>query len=164
MLLRRCLVGTPLVLRWAAPQKVPKYDIQPQYIRERLAHEEEHQRRESQKVVDIPRWYRDVTTMSFERVQEFDSSSLRQRIFESKRISRLPAFEQDDGGDGSEFPDMPVDMPADEYNEHHFPKHYDTFSDLGLRELAHDDWLTYKNDEQMTARDQILEDRREDCI
>lgn len=163
-----CCVGAWLVRLWYYNGKLhrdfPKYDIQPQYIRERLALEEEKKRRESEQIVDSERFNRDVTTMSFERVQEFDSSSLRRRIFESKRISRLPAFEQDDGGDGSEFPDMPVDMPADDYNQRHFPRRYDNFEDLGLRPLAHDDWLSYQDEEQMKARDQILEDFREDCI
>lgn len=163
-----CCVGAWLARLWyydgQLHRKFPKYDIQPQYIRERLAREEERNRRESQRVMDCRRINRDVNTMSFESVQEFDSSSLRQRIFESKRISRLPAFEQDDGGDGSEFPDMPVDMSADEYNQQHFPQRYGNFEDLGLSGLAHDDWLSYHNDEQITARDQILEDCREDCI
>jgi hypothetical protein len=163
-----CCVGAWLARLWyydgQLHKKFPKYDIQPQYIRERLAREEEKNRRESEKVVDDTRSNHTVSTMSLERVQEFESLSLRRRIFESKRISRLPAFEQDDGGDGSEFPDMPVDMPADEYNKQHFPQHYDRFEDLGLSELAHDDWLTNHDDEQTMARDQILEDCREDCI
>ena len=163
-----CCVGAWLARLWyydgQLHRKFPKYDIQPAHVRERLAREEERTRRESQKVVDLPRWNRDVATMSFERVQEFDDSNLRQRIFESKRISRLPAFEQDDGGDGSEFPDMPVDMTADEYNDQHFPRQANSFLDLDLSELDQDDWLTYDNNEQETARDQILEDRREDCI
>ncbi|KAL5431740.1 hypothetical protein PMIN06_012204 [Paraphaeosphaeria minitans] len=163
-----CCVGAWLARLWyydgQLHRKFPKYDIQPQYIRERLAREEEKRQRESQKAVGFRRFDRDVSTMSFERVQQFESSSLRQRIFESKRISRLPAFEQDDGGDGSEFPDMPVDMPADDYNQQHFPQRYDNLEDLGLEELAHDDWLSYHNKKQMTARDQILEDFREDCI
>ncbi|KAJ4360298.1 uncharacterized protein N0V89_000859 [Didymosphaeria variabile] len=162
-----CCVGAWLARLWyydgQLHRKFLKYDIQPQYIRERLVREEEKKPRQSQKVVDVPRWHRDVTTLSFERVQEFDSSSLRHRIFESKRISRLPAFEQDDGGDGSGFPDMPVDMTADEYNEQHFPRRYN-FRDLGLSGLAQDDWLTYYHDEQITARDHLLEVRREDCI
>lgn len=165
-----CCVGAWLARLWyydgQLHRKFRKYDIQPLYIRERLAKEQELRRRESQRIVDNAHWSRDVTTMSFERVQEFDNASLRQRIFEEKRISRLPAFEQDDGGDGSKFPDMPVDMTADEFNQRYFPEHFDNFQDLGLSRLAHNNWLTCHDDEQMNARDQILEDqnRRENCI
>lgn len=165
-----CCVGAWLARLWyydgQLHKKFRKYDIQPIYIRERLAKEQELKRRESQKIVEITNWSQDVTTMSFERVQEFDSASLRQRIFEDKRISRLPAFEQDDGGDGSEFPDMPVDMTAKEYNEQHFPAQSTSFWEIGLSKMPGDDWLTYHNNEQMMARDQILDDqqRRENCI
>ena len=165
-----CCVGAWLARLWyydgQLHKKFRKYDIQPLYVRERLAKEQEMKRRESHKIVTNTNWSQDATTMSFERVQEMESASLRRRIFEDKRISRLPAFEQDDGGDGSEFPDMPVDMTAEEYNNQHFPARQNSFRDLGLHKLAEDDWLTYYNDEQMMARDQILEDqrRRENCI
>ncbi|KAJ4288674.1 hypothetical protein N0V90_011911 [Kalmusia sp. IMI 367209] len=144
-------------------KKFTRHEVHPHYIRERLAEEQGKKRRESQRVLDTARWNRDVATMSFEAVQEFDSMSLRERIFEEKRISRLPAFEQDDGGDGSEFPDMPVDMTAEEYNLHNFPVG-DRVRDLGLRELGWDDWLSCHDEEQFSVRAELLDIGREECL
>ena len=165
-----CCVGAWLARLWyydgQLHKKAKKYDIQPLYIRERLAAEQEKRVSQSHKVINSVRWSHDVTTMSLERIQQIDNAGLRRRILEDKRISRLPAFEQDDGGDGSGFPDMPIDMTAEEYNQHHFPKYHASFRDLGLDRLARDDWLTYHHAEQMAARDQILDDqgRRESCV
>lgn len=161
-------VGTSLARLWyhsgQLHRKFPKYDIQPHYIRERLALEADVARRTSQRLLPSRGWTGDATTMSFSRVQHMSNADLRQRVFEGRRISRMPAFEQDDGGDGSGFPEMPVGMSAEVYNERYFPGRCEDHRELGLGRMDGGDWVTYCDDEQMEARKRIVEEKKGECV
>ena len=55
---------------------------------------------------------------------QVDDPAEKKQIKEARRISRLPAFLQDDCGDASEFPDVPYGIRMTEFSKR--------FKDLGM--------------------------------
>lgn len=142
------------------------YDIQPEYLRSRLACAEANaQQPRVQTVADIQRWNGRMRTMDDEEVEALSDDELKERVREERRISRLPAFVQDDGGDGTAFPQMEVAVPADEYNARHFPKRAVDYRSLGLHRLGKSEWLKVDDTfhEYRDAWNELLEKRHDEC-
>ena len=115
-------------------------------------------------------------------LDEFEDPQLRDFVAEEVRISRLPAFVQDDCGDGSEFPDIPIALsPIEEQhhtnnNNNNLPasspltpdwqQRTDTYLRLGLHKIDRSAWLTVDNTyiEHQSARDSLLSKKRSECI
>jgi hypothetical protein len=111
------------------------------------------------------------------RIADLDAGDLpdpeiRAFLVEQQRISRLPAFIQDDCGDGTEFPDIPLaitpvgvsqDMLAASGVGHTPSANYKT---MGLKKVDQHDWLvvddTYKD--YHCARDSLLSSKNAECI
>ncbi|KAJ8115736.1 hypothetical protein OPT61_g2678 [Boeremia exigua] len=93
-------------------------------------------------------------------------------LAEQQRISRLPAFVQDDCGDGSDFPDIPfaitpvetkqttLSVPA--LNRRPSAK----YKSAGLRKVDQREWLTVDNayKDMHEARDSLLAKKNAECI
>jgi hypothetical protein len=102
-----------------------------------------------------------------------EPEKVRKYIAEQRRISRLPAFVQDDCGDGSEFPDVPYALtPVEE--EHGRSESYaarqlrrtKTHVELGLRQISPGNWLVVDNSylELHEARMSLLDAKPQECI
>jgi hypothetical protein len=96
--------------------------------------------------------------------------SIREGIAEQRRISRLPHFEQDDCGDGSNFPDVPdADMPAGSPrlpappSPPRFKEKPGKYMTMGLRKSDKDEWLFIDDTYQLfwKARDELLQTKKE---
>lgn len=120
-----------------------------------------------------------IPTIHVEDVDEIDDSGVnkyedfedpiqvRKYVAEERRISRLPAFDQDDCGDGSEFPDIPFASAPVEARRTQGLESTKTYLDLGLSKVTHlSNWLTVDNKyfEMHEARVSILTKNRKDCI
>ncbi|KAF2469864.1 uncharacterized protein BDR25DRAFT_370514, partial [Lindgomyces ingoldianus] len=96
---------------------------------------------------------------------------------EQARIARLPTFEQDDCGDGRNFPDIPyadeelvarsLAMPEEEtYPRPRFRENPGDYMTLGLRKLGMEEWLivdeTYR--EFYNAKKYLLETKQAEVI
>ncbi len=93
-------------------------------------------------------------------------------LAEQQRISRLPAFIQDDCGDGSDFPDIPFavapvetkqatgSMPT--LNRRPSAK----YKSVGLKRVNQKEWLTVDNTyrDLHAARDSLLTKKNAECI
>lgn len=94
----------------------------------------------------------------------------RKRDAEEERISRLPIFEQDDCGDGSNFPDVPtanVDITKMEVER--YPPFRDdppNYMQMGLKKLDMSMWLTIdKNYRQYhEARAYVLDNHKKEVL
>ncbi|KAJ4336624.1 hypothetical protein N0V95_008561 [Ascochyta clinopodiicola] len=102
---------------------------------------------------------------------ELPDPEIRAFFAEQKRISRLPAFVQDDCGDGSDFPDVPVAVRSVELKNKPAPsgiarRPSTSYMALGLEKLEQCEWLTvddtYKD--LHAARDHLLATKNTDCI
>jgi hypothetical protein len=96
-----------------------------------------------------------------------DPSKVRAYIAEEHRISRLPAFDQDDCGDGSEFPMVPYATKSVEKEAQHGLEGTLTYLQLGLRKhnsTGH--WLTIDITylEQHEARASLIDQKLTECI
>lgn len=93
--------------------------------------------------------------------EDVDDPQEKKRIMEEKRISRLPAFLQDDCGDASEFPDIPYGIPIKEFNR----RFAVDFKTLGLRKVVDDEWLADRHFEiHAAARKRLLDSKLSECI
>ncbi|KAH4225140.1 hypothetical protein HBI06_024450 [Parastagonospora nodorum] len=94
--------------------------------------------------------------------QEYaDPARVRKFLAEERRISRLPTFDQDDCGDGSEFPEVPYAIAPVE------PWAALTYRQLGLQKVNNTSaWLTINNSyiEHHEARMSLLERKQADCV
>jgi len=163
-----CWIGSCMARLWnyggSLQARFRKYGIEPRYVRERLISRQKKEHGGGNTVMSTGRWRPSVTTMGLEAVGDMESRSLREWILEDGRVSRLPISEQDDGGDGSQFPDMPVDMSAQQYNEQRFPRQHGSAEDLGLYRLEWGEWVTIHDEDQEEVRDRILDEKYDECI
>lgn len=99
---------------------------------------------------------------------EFYDARTKAVVEEERRISRMPAFEADDCGDGELFPSIPITtQPIEEAPN---PSSSDTDANkLGLETIERRDWLfvdrsyiTYLQYHE--ARATILRDQKQDCM
>lgn len=103
---------------------------------------------------------------------ELPDPEIRAFFAEQQRISRLPAFVQDDCGDGSEFPDVPfATTPVEVKQSTLIPQGVcrrpsTNYKSLGLEKLNQSEWLmvdnTYKDFH--LARDFLLSKKNIECI
>ncbi|XPS75644.1 hypothetical protein M3J09_007719 [Ascochyta lentis] len=103
---------------------------------------------------------------------ELPDPEIRAFFAEQQRISRLPAFVQDDCGDGSDFPDVPLAITPVEVRQNTLalpdvargPS--TSYKALGLKKLEQHEWLmvdaTYKD--LHAARDYLLAKKNTECI
>jgi hypothetical protein len=100
--------------------------------------------------------------------EEYDDPALvRRYLAEQRRISRLPAFEQDDCGDGSEFANIPYATKPVEKLSPHSRGVSKTYQDLKLQKLSStSSWLTVDNSyiEHHEARISLIERRQAECV
>jgi hypothetical protein len=98
---------------------------------------------------------------------------VRKYIAEQRRISRLPAFIQDDCGDGSEFPDVPHALTPVEGESNRVEsrsarriRQTKTYVELGLRQIRLNEWLIVDNSylELHEARMSLLNEKPQECI
>ena len=89
----------------------------------------------------------------------------KKRVME-ERISRLPAFLQDDCGDASHFPDVGYGVPAEEYNRQFEGSGPGDYRRLGLQKEDVTNWLRVNPEfsEYTRAKQQLLNERLKECI
>ena len=154
-----------------------KFDIQPDYVRERLARQKaEHEPADIPlPILDVHQWQSNVRAYDEEDLEKLPLDT-RRRIREEQRISRMPEFLADDCGDEGLFPDIPPAMPAEQYNvltfgeklEHH-DRACNDLHGMGLRRLGRKEWLAYAVDKQeylehAEARKRLLASKYDECI
>ncbi|PSN74894.1 hypothetical protein BS50DRAFT_671183 [Corynespora cassiicola Philippines] len=174
-------IGIVLVRLWfyrGALAPVPeKYEIRPQYLKERYrqsqiaAAEAEALQTRGNRMTTFPNPGLDHFTgellASQEAVADMETKAY---LREEARISRLPAFVQDDCGDSSEFPAVPVATPLSSITPRRpLPSREDKISylNLGLKKLPDlRDWLRvdYEYAALYNARSYLLAVKREECI
>jgi hypothetical protein len=96
-----------------------------------------------------------------------DPARVRMFLAEERRISRLPAFEQDDCGNGSEFPDVPYATAPIERVPRQGRDTGLTYRQLGLQKTnSMGKWLVIDNSyiELHEVRTALLERRQADCV
>jgi hypothetical protein len=94
-------------------------------------------------------------------------AGVRRCVAEERCISRLPAFDQDDCGDGSEFPDVPFATNPIEALPSRGLGSTMTYLQLGLHKVPNTGkWLTIDNSyiELHEARTSLLERKRAECV
>ncbi|CAI6336462.1 unnamed protein product [Periconia digitata] len=139
------------------------YDIRPEYARERTAPDAAAtaaHRESSDAVVDRNRMVAQARPDVNE--DEVDDPEEKKRIREEKRISRLPAFLQDDCGDATEFPGVPYGIPMNVFNK----RFQVGFRELGLSKVADGEWLAVDKNFSIhaTARKELLDRKLNGCI
>lgn len=97
---------------------------------------------------------------------------IRTFLVEQQRISRLPAFVQDDCGDGSDFPDIPFAYsPVETKQPNLLPETLNRkpsakYKSTRLKKVSQDEWLTidntYKN--MHAARESLLTKNNAECV
>jgi hypothetical protein len=96
-----------------------------------------------------------------------DPTRVRAFIAEERRVSRLPAFDQDDCGDGSSFPTVPYATTSVEPQTQHGLQGTLTYLQLGLyKRNSTSDWLAidWSYLEQHEARASLINKKLTDCI
>ncbi|KAF1844315.1 uncharacterized protein K460DRAFT_379282 [Cucurbitaria berberidis CBS 394.84] len=120
-----------------------------------------------------PRRFSTLPTINLQDVadsDDFDDPKLRSFVAEEVRISRLPAFVQDDCGDGSEFPDIPIALePIEEHagTPDISPlRKTEEYLRLGLKRVDRSEWLAVDNTyiEFHDARHSLLKMKETECI
>jgi hypothetical protein len=123
--------------------------------------------------VDLQRLSRipPIDVQNLDDLEDFEDPELRAYIAEEYRVSRLPAFVQDDCGDGSEFPDVPFASEPIESHDHIGlePSALGRTSEylkMSLKKVDRSEWLTIDNTyiEYHSARTSILSKSHADCI
>jgi hypothetical protein len=102
-----------------------------------------------------------------EKDEDLDEE-IRRAKAEEVRISRLPVFEQDDCGDGSNFPDVPEVDPTQYLMPDPAPRFRPrtNYMTMGLRKLDSSSWLRVDNTyrEFYDARSTLLFNRRAEVV
>jgi hypothetical protein len=96
-----------------------------------------------------------------------DPAQVRRYIDEERRISRLPPFDQDDCGDGSEFPNVPYANKPVEAQCSHSLSETKSYLQLGLHKVNNmGKWLTIDNSyiKHHEARISLLETKQAECV
>ncbi|KAF1922486.1 uncharacterized protein M421DRAFT_78116 [Didymella exigua CBS 183.55] len=158
-----------------------KFVILPAYLRDRSP-QRGHQRRVTAFPMPAPprSLARDlahisrVTCMNIAVVdtEQLPDPEIRAFLAEQQRISRLPAFVQDDCGDGSDFPGIPFAItPVEAKQQTLTPPGLNRrpsakYTSVGLKKVGLKEWLTidkrYKDIH--TARDYLLTKKNAECI
>jgi hypothetical protein len=168
-------VGTMFARLWYYKGKLQdefhKFDIEPEYIRDRLTRQKkQHAATGNPKpVMNAHQWQANVRVMDEDELENIKDPHLRKMILEEQRIASLPAFEQDDLGDASKFPDVPPAMPATSWNERFRGKSTSTkinYRSLGLVKLGQKSWLVIDNTyaKYRKARDILLDKKHDECV
>lgn len=158
-------IGTVIARLWywkgQLQGEYEKFDIQPEYIRRRLAREKANGRDTMMPILEPQRAVR-----TMDEDEHVTDPVLRARIREEKRISHLPVFIQDDGGDGSDFPNVRLGVPVEEYNAALYPRLNTDYRKLGLHRMKDNEWLTVDGtyEEFMDARATLLARKHDECI
>ena len=158
-----------------------RFVILPAYLRDRSPQRGHHRRVTAFPIPAPPKSpARELARLSQAtrvNIADVDASSppdpeVRAFLAEQQRISRLPAFIQDDCGDGSDFPDVPVAITPVEVKQQMLAppglKRTPTakYRSAGVKKLAPNEWLiidnTYK--ELHKARDYLLTKKNVECI
>ncbi|KAJ4373261.1 hypothetical protein N0V83_003555 [Neocucurbitaria cava] len=112
-----------------------------------------------------------INIKEVEDLNKFEDPNIRQFVAEEVRISRLPAFVQDDCGDGSDFPEIPVALePIEEHVGNTLNssplQRTEVYLRLGLKKVDRSEWLTVDNTyiEYHEARKALLRTREVECI
>lgn len=96
-----------------------------------------------------------------------DPERVRKYVAEENRISRLPAFDQDDCGDGSEFPDVPyANKPVEDLPPRGLVR-TKSYLQLGLAKMSSmSKWLTIDHSyiELHEARASLLDRQPDECV
>jgi hypothetical protein len=100
-----------------------------------------------------------------EDLNDFEDPKVRAYVEEERRISRLPAFLQDDCGDGELFPNIPLATdpePMDDISNTHISEP----SNLNLQTTDRSSWLLVDEHymEMHEARSILLSKHRGECI
>ncbi|KAH7066714.1 hypothetical protein BKA63DRAFT_425379 [Paraphoma chrysanthemicola] len=96
-----------------------------------------------------------------------DSNAARRYISEERRISRLPAFDQDDCGNGAEFPNVSYALTPVEEPRLRGLVETKTYLELGLRKASSlAEWLTVNKsyEETHAARNSLLARKQMECV
>ncbi|KAF2642067.1 hypothetical protein P280DRAFT_548646 [Massarina eburnea CBS 473.64] len=165
-------IGTVLARLWYYKGRVhgdfQVFDIQPAYKRDRALNrqygvvgaEGELAGRDE----PLGKWTAVARPMLDE--DDVDDPELKTQIMEDKRISRLPAFLQDDCGDASQFPSVKEAVPAEEYNQQFQASKPMDYRDLGIWREVQSNWLTVDRNfpKHMEAKHKLLDERLDDCV
>lgn len=105
-------------------------------------------------------------------VENLPDPGIRVFLAEQQRISRLPAFVQDDCGDGSDFPDIPFAYsPVEAKHQTLAPPGLNRrpsakYKSAGLMKVGSEEWLvvdnTYRN--MHAARECLLTKKNPECV
>ncbi|KZM20404.1 hypothetical protein ST47_g8470 [Ascochyta rabiei] len=158
-----------------------RFVILPVYLRDRSPQRGHHRRVTAFPIPTTPKSpARELARLS--RVPRIDSadvdanelpdSEIHAFFAEQQRISRLPAFVQDDCGDGSDFPNIPFAVRPVDGNQNTLAplgisrRPSTSYKALGLEKLEQNEWLavddTYKD--LHAARDYLLAKKNAECI
>ena len=154
-----------------------KFDVQPEYVRERLARQKVEQELAGIPIpiLDVHQWQSNVLAYGEDDLEKLTPDA-RKKILEDQRISMMPAFVADDCGDETLFPDVPPAISAQEYNAMEFgekPRRPGQMSEdyraMGLRKLGRQEWLAHAVDkreylEHNEARKRLLASKYDECI
>ncbi|KAH7080964.1 hypothetical protein FB567DRAFT_595290 [Paraphoma chrysanthemicola] len=103
-----------------------------------------------------------------EDFESFEDPDAARRYFaEERRISRLPAFDQDDCGDGAEFPNVPYALTPVEEPRLRGLVETKTYLELGLRKASTlSEWLNVNKsyEEIHAARNSLLARKQMECV
>ncbi|KAI1587401.1 repeatmulti-domain protein [Pyrenophora tritici-repentis] len=99
-------------------------------------------------------------------LSEIKDARLRKYIAEERRISRIPAFDADDCGDGEYFPSIPIATYPIEAPNPFSTSATPSLSSLGLTTIPYTNWLTIPPyyTTQHAARTHLLSTSRSACI
>ncbi|KAF3039316.1 hypothetical protein E8E12_001549 [Didymella heteroderae] len=157
-----------------------RFVILPAYLRDRSP-QHRHQRRVTAFPIPAPpksparelaRLSRVPSDNIVDDAEQVPDPEIRAFLAEQQRISRLPAFVQDDCGDGTDFPDIPFAITPVEKKQqilatpslNRSPSA--KYKPVGLKKVGLKDWLiidkTYKDIH--TARDHLLTKKNAECI
>lgn len=152
-----------------------RYVILPQYLKEVLQREREMRKAHGE--LDPSRWTGDFELDPNTNPDDVSDEKMKKELLEQKRISRMPAFVQDDCGDGSLFPDVPVINPSvyeslqplerlRPLEPPAFRENPGKYMTMGLVKLDMDEWLTVDNTYQKfyDARAKLLDRKRAEVL
>lgn len=141
-----------------------KYNIVPQYLKDR--HAAAREANESRMPHSA---FPDPLSIPNHDTDNMTEDEIRATIAEEDRISRLPAFVQDDCGDGEEFPDVQAADHEVVFKKKTHPSYRANppqYMQMGLRKLELADWLTVNGEykEFHAARVRLLGEKPEEVL
>lgn len=145
--------------------RAKKYNIVPQYLKDRYA----AAREANESRISNHSTFPGPSSIASINTDNSTEEQIRAAIAEEERIASLPAFVQDDCGDGAEFPDVQYANREMSSDEKTYPTYRDSppkYMQMGLKKLELADWLIVDNKytEFHAARARLLEERSEEVI